>query len=266
MFRSADSRVSISVRRGRETPTTCRTTRRGPPMSPPIRLNEFLAAIAKSAPPRGWLRHPKIGEQPSSIRDSLTATASPAVANSGGPDSTCLLFLLSEAKKMPGLRQPLPFSVVSVHVNHNLQRASSAMATRAASTASLLGCEHLVLDIPWGESPFPARPHPDVPFEKFAREARYHVIFNAMTTSGATTVAFGHHADDQVETSLIRLSKGSTNIGAAGMRRCRRWGMGSGSSEDALGWVGQHGMTRFIIRPLLDFSKVACFLCRPHRY
>ncbi|KAG6335031.1 hypothetical protein ID866_4057 [Astraeus odoratus] len=138
------------------------------------------------------------------------------------------------------------------------------MAAQAAANATAMGMQHRSLEIPWGEAPFPHKPLSSTAFERHAREARYHVLFHGMTQAGATAVAFGHHADDQVETSLMRLAKGSTEIGAAGMRRCRRWGMGSGSSEDGLGWVGHRGLDRFIVRPLLDFSKVGhSFISNP---
>ncbi|KAI6127730.1 hypothetical protein EV401DRAFT_2067558 [Pisolithus croceorrhizus] len=170
-----------------------------------------------------------------------------AVANSGGPDSTCLLFLLSRLNP--------PASLVSLHVDHGLQRASADMAHRAAANATSMGVPHHTLHIPWGSPPFPCRPVPGTPFENIARQARYHVLFRGMTHSGASILAFGHHADDQVETSLMRLARGSTLVGAAGMRRRRKWGMGLGNSTDDLAWVGHPGMSRFIIRPLLDFPK-----------
>lgn len=170
-----------------------------------------------------------------------------AVANSGGPDSTCLLFLLSRLRP--------PVSVVSLHVNHGLQPASADMADRAAANAASMGIPHRTLHIPWGRAPFPNRPVPSTPFENIARQARYNVLFRGMTYSGASILALGHHADDQVETSLMRLARGSTLVGAAGMRRRRRWGMGQGNSTDDLAWVGHPGMSRFIIRPLLDFPK-----------
>ncbi|KAI6045581.1 hypothetical protein EDC04DRAFT_2865124 [Pisolithus marmoratus] len=170
-----------------------------------------------------------------------------AVANSGGPDSTCLLFLLSRLRP--------PVSLVSLHVDHGLQPASADMANRATANAASMGIPHHTLQIPWGRPPFPHRPVPGTPFENIARQARYHVLFHGMTHSSASILALGHHADDQVETSLMRLARGSTLVGAAGMRRHRRWGMGSGNSTDDLAWVGHPGMSRFIIRPLLDFSK-----------
>lgn len=130
------------------------------------------------------------------------------------------------------------------------------MAAQSTANAKAMGIEHLTLDIPWDTSPFPPKPVAGQPVERVAREARYHVIFDAMMRTGARSVAFGHHADDQVETSLMRLAKGTTELGAGGMRRHRRWGMGTGDVEDGLGWVGHHGLNRFIVRPLLDVRKV----------
>ncbi|OJA15751.1 hypothetical protein AZE42_05260 [Rhizopogon vesiculosus] len=132
-------------------------------------------------------------------------------------------------------KQPMPTSVVSLSVNHNLQETSHSMAARSEANAKSMGIEHLTLDIPWGTPPFSAKPVTGQPVEQIAREARYHVVFDGMTRTGAHSVAFGHHADDQVETSLMRLARGTTELGAGGMRRCRRWGMGTGDVEDGLG-------------------------------
>ena len=73
-------------------------------------------------------------------------------------------------------------------------------------------------------------------------------------------IALAHHADDQVETALMRFGMGTTELGAAGMRACRRWGMGTADArlgEQALGWAGLGGMNKWIVRPLLDVAK-AC--------
>jgi tRNA(Ile)-lysidine synthase TilS/MesJ len=131
------------------------------------------------------------------------------------------------------------------------------MAKQCSKNASSLKVEHLTVPIPWSEPPFPPRPADDSAFEGIAREARFHVLFNAMTRMDAKTLAFGHHADDQVETSLMRLSKRTTEIGAGGMRPCRRWGMGLKTGKDKLGWAGHEGMHRWIVRPLLEVSKVS---------
>ncbi|KAG2364512.1 PP-loop family-domain-containing protein [Suillus spraguei] len=208
----------------------------------PILFNEFFQMFMRCMPPNGWPVNSKI-----------------AVGNSGGPDSTCLLFLLkkllADLRSKAMARQSIPTSVVSLSVNHNLQENSNSMAARSAANAVAMGVEHLTLDIPWGTPPFSAKPVAGQPIEQVAREARYHVIFDGMARTGAHSVAFGHHADDQVETSLMRLARGTTELGAGGMRRCRRWGMGTGDVEGGLGWVGHHGLNRWIVRPLLEVRK-----------
>lgn len=131
---------------------------------------------------------------------------------------------------------------------------------------SLPSVEHITAKIPWSTSPFPRRPVPGVEaFENTARLARYEMLFRCMRTapSGAggpaNVIAFGHHGDDQVETALMRFGRGTTVLGGAGMRSCRRWGMGyqiPGDGEYTLGWSGLEGMDKWIVRPLLAVSKV----------
>ena len=172
-----------------------------------------------------------------------------AVAHSGGPDSTCLLFLLARHLANSS-------GVVSLTVDHGLQPSSREMAEQCAKTAATLGVPHITTRIPWSVPPFPAMPSKDEPFERIAREARYHVLFHDMLRVGAPILALGHHANDQAETSLMRLGKLTTELGAGGMRRCRRWGMGFGRDSHSLGWAGHEGIDRWILRPLLDVSKV----------
>ncbi|KAF8643880.1 hypothetical protein AX16_008896 [Volvariella volvacea WC 439] len=224
-----------------------------PPIKP-ITSDEFARMIAKCRPQTGW---------------SKTL----AVANSGGPDSTCLLFLLHRylsekrtqnpapnpfnlyASRVPALVQPQ--RVVSLTVDHDLQPSSASMAEQCTKTASGLGMQHITSKIRWGTSPFPPHPSDGDAFEGTARLARYHLILEMMrqTKDGCDIVAFGHHVDDQVETSLMRIGKGTTEIGAGGMRPVRRWGMGYGKGPGDLAWAGYEGLNKWIIRPLLDVSK-----------
>ncbi|KAH7929670.1 adenine nucleotide alpha hydrolases-like protein [Leucogyrophana mollusca] len=208
----------------------------------PISRNEFFQMFMRCTPPTGWSPHSKL-----------------VVGNSGGPDSTCLLFLINRLLTGESTRtrtsKPLPPSVISMAVNHDLQAASTSMATRASTNASSMGVEHLTLHVPWSSPPFPPKPVAGEFVEHHARTARYHVLFGGLTRVGADTIALGHHADDQVETSLMRLARGTTELGAGGMRRCRRWGMGLTADEHALGYSGLEGMRRWIIRPFLEVRK-----------
>jgi tRNA(Ile)-lysidine synthase len=91
--------------------------------------------------------------------------------------------------------------------------------------------------------------------EEIARDCRYYELHAAMMASGATQIAMGHHLDDQVETMVMRFQKGTRTSGLAGMRNCRRWGMGTGE-RGALTTYGYEGMNSWIVRPLLPFPKV----------
>jgi tRNA(Ile)-lysidine synthase TilS/MesJ len=135
------------------------------------------------------------------------------------------------------------------------------MAKHCEKYAKSLGIEHITSEIPWSRPPFPEKPRPGEAFEGIGRQARYHLLFQAMKQAGAEVLALGHHGDDQVETSLIRLSKGTTELGAGGMRKVRRWGMGvnNNGDENTVGWAGVEGMTSWMVRPLLEVSKVFSF-------
>ncbi|GLB34753.1 putative PP-loop family protein [Lyophyllum shimeji] len=201
----------------------------------PIARDEFARMFHKCVPPVGWMK--SIG-----------------VANSGGPDSTCLLFLIHRylSDKRHALNHPE--RVVSFTVDHDLQSTSAAMADHAAKFARSLGLQHVTFRIPWSQPPFPPKPVDGQSFEYLARTARYDSLFQAMNETDVKVIGLGHHADDQIETALMRLSWGSTAEGAGGMRPCRRWGMGMGIEGQGMQY-GFEGMDRWIVRPLLDVGK-----------
>lgn len=112
------------------------------------------------------------------------------------------------------------------------------------------------MTVPWSDDPtsiFPPRPPPNKPIEAIARDVRFNRLFLGSHILRAPCIAFAHHADDQVETSIFRLAHGSSKIGAMGMKPVRRWGMGD---RHTLTRFGAAGMSRFIVRPLLEVSKV----------
>jgi tRNA(Ile)-lysidine synthase len=131
------------------------------------------------------------------------------------------------------------------------------MALAAAQCARSLNIPHHVSAIEWGKLPFPCMPTHGAKVESMARKIRYHLLLNAMKLEGLQIMCTGHHHDDQIETALMRLNKGSATFGLAGMRNVRRWGMGDRKSYfDGLGWAGSFGMQSWIARPLLGICKV----------
>ena len=164
----------------------------------------------------------------------------------------------------------LPDSILSLHVNHDLQSDAVKMARAANAAATKFKvADHAELRIPWGSPPFPSRPGAGAgegegegevgasDVESVARTARYRLMFDEMVRRQVHVLATGHHADDQVETVLMRLGSGSSLLGLGGMRPVRRFGMSLGKREGDFGWFGLEGLNRWIVRPLLDVTKVS---------
>ena len=125
------------------------------------------------------------------------------VALSGGADSTALLCAC--AARWPG-------QVRAVHVHHGLQAAADGFAAHCR-----LLCERL--NVPLVVRHVDARPAPGQSPEDAARVARYAALADAVQTAWPDTghVALAQHADDQVETLLIALSRGAGLPGLASM-------------------------------------------------
>jgi len=167
----------------------------------------------------------------------------------------------------------LPDSILSLHVDHGLQSDAVKMARAAnAAATKFKAADHSELRIPWGSPPFPSRPGAagegsgGDAIESVARTARYRLMFDAMVRRRVHVLATGHHADDQVETVLMRLGSGSTSLGLGGMRPVRRFGMALGKREGDFGWFGHEGLDRWIVRPLLDVTKVSQRRTLPHTH
>ena len=152
-----------------------------------------------------------------------------AAAVSGGPDSVCLLHVLLE------LAPRLGIAVTAVaHLNHQLRgKASDEDERFVAELASRAGVPFFCKRVRVGEEAGN--------LEQAARRAR-HAFFLALIKDGvANRVATGHTADDQAETVLFRLLRGSGLAGLSGILPVTREG---------------------IVRPLLDATRadVAGFL------
>lgn len=126
------------------------------------------------------------------------------VALSGGPDSLALAAATAFGAPRAGVRAG------AVIVDHGLQEGSRDAAARASAQATALGLDPVVIrDADVGEDGGP---------EAAARSARYRVLVGAMQELGAEAVLLGHTLDDQAETVLLGLARGSGPTSLSGMR------------------------------------------------
>jgi tRNA(Ile)-lysidine synthase len=120
-----------------------------------------------------------------------------AVAVSGGADSMALSLLMHE------WAHPLGKSVIGLTVDHQLRSNSTQEATQVNDWFKLHSIEHHILT--W-ETP------PSLPLNGLqtkARKARYHLLEEWCKNANVDALMTAHHAQDQLETFLMRLSKGS---------------------------------------------------------
>lgn len=128
-----------------------------------------------------------------------------AVALSGGGDSLALMHLLTRWAKSRGLAPP-----VALIVDHALRAGSAAEARQAAGFARKAGLGAHILT---REGPMPRSG-----IESKAREARYGLMGAWLSKRGLSTLYVGHTLDDQAETFLLRLGRGSGLDGLCAMR------------------------------------------------
>jgi tRNA(Ile)-lysidine synthase len=121
------------------------------------------------------------------------------VAVSGGADSLALLLLAQVA---------LPGGIEAATVDHGLRAESAAEAEAVAAICAELGVIHERLTVEIATGNLQAR----------ARAARYRALAEWSARRGLAAVATAHHADDQAETVLMRLNRGSGVAGLAGVR------------------------------------------------
>jgi tRNA(Ile)-lysidine synthase len=128
------------------------------------------------------------------------------VAVSGGPDSVALLALLAEWARLPG--RP---ALSSATVDHGLREGSAGEAKAVAELCAGLGIPHQTLQ--W------QGPKPATALQKRARAMRYRLLAEAAARLDGAVVVTGHTLDDQGETVLMRMARGSGPAGLAGMRK-----------------------------------------------
>jgi tRNA(Ile)-lysidine synthase len=125
------------------------------------------------------------------------------VACSGGPDSQAVLDLLAEAAPQLGANV-----VGAAHFDHRQRPGSAGEAQRVRELAGRLDVGLQTGE--WHDAPAAAS-------EAEAREARYRFLTGVAAAWGATKLATGHTADDQAETVLLALVRGTGPDGLAAM-------------------------------------------------
>ncbi|MGD9680252.1 MAG: tRNA lysidine(34) synthetase TilS [Candidatus Obscuribacterales bacterium] len=146
------------------------------------------------------------------------------VAVSGGGDSTALLAALSGIKD---------WKLTACHVNHHRRGKESDDDERfCLSLCESFGIELAVAHSRQEESD-----------ENSLRESRYRLLQDEARRAGASLIVTGHTLDDQIETMLFRLFRGTAPAGLTGMKPLRELSPGSGL---------------YIVRPLLAKTRKEC--------
>ena len=127
------------------------------------------------------------------------------LAVSGGPDSIALLHLAASWSLRTG---GPPLAVATV--DHGLRPQARAEAEHVGAAAADLGLDHAILD--W------VGPKPATRLQERARAARYALLSAHARDVTATHLVTAHTLDDQAETILMRMARGSGISGLAGMR------------------------------------------------
>jgi tRNA(Ile)-lysidine synthase len=159
------------------------------------------------------------------------------LAVSGGKDSTALMVMAAHWSKGEGAAVP----VFVATVDHGLRPEAADETALVCANARRLGLDCMALQAHMGADAAAAEDDPPRDgggnLQALAREARYRCLADAAREKGCDTIVTAHHRDDQAETFLIRLARGSGVYGLGAM---------SGRAD-------LNGLALF--RPLLDTGR-----------
>ncbi len=142
------------------------------------------------------------------LRAGLATTQRIVAAVSGGTDSTVLLDALGNVRDRGGPH------VHVAHFDHGLRAESDRVARAVSARAQALG---LTATVGRPETDLRDRP-PGVSLEMAARDARWRFLRKVAVTEGAARIVTGHNLNDQAETLLMNLARGTGARGLQGMR------------------------------------------------
>ena len=179
--------------------------------------------------------------------DDLHSAQALVIAVSGGPDSTALLVL---AARWRAARKQGP-ALLAVTVDHGLRPESAREARAVKRLAGKLGIRHRTLR--WTGS------KPTTALQEEARHVRYQLLAAAARGAGAPCVLTAHTLDDQAETVLLRMARGSGLSGLGAMARQTLLPITGLHTTGATGKKTDKKTDKktaiVLVRPLLDLPK-----------
>jgi tRNA(Ile)-lysidine synthase len=182
---------------------------------------------------------PVSAAEAATLFDDLHSAPALVIAVSGGPDSTALLALVARWR---AARKQGP-ALLAVTVDHGLRPESAREARAVKRLAGDLGVRHRTLR--WtGSKPASA-------LQEEARRVRYQLLAAAARGAGAPCVLTAHTLDDQAETVLLRMARGSGLSGLGAMARQALLPIAELPTADA----GDKKIGIALVRPLLDLPK-----------
>jgi len=169
--------------------------------------------------------------------ENVTAEGPLLVAVSGGVDSSLLLLALARLRD----EGRLPGQLTAVHVDHGVRPDSRENAQHVLDLCDRLDVPMIVRRLTFEQAS---------PSEDTMRQQRYDAMLDAARHFGATSLLTGHHADDNLETVLFRMLRGTGPRGLAGIPESR--------------WLGRGDRRVLLIRPLLRTRRttISCLLER----
>ncbi len=157
--------------------------------------------------------------------ENMTAEGPVLAAVSGGMDSTLLLLTLARLRDEGRLRAPLR----AAHIDHRVREDSAANTQHVVDLCDRLDVPVVVRFLDW--------PDGSSPSEDDLRNARYKKLEECARHFSSRTLVTGHHADDNLETVLFRMMRGTGPRGLAGIPESR--------------WLNDGDRRLLLVRPML---------------
>jgi len=151
--------------------------------------------------------------------DALQVKGPIILGVSGGPDSLALLLLAASVRHG---------SVIAATIDHRLRREAADEARKVHDLCKQIGVHHRILAVKVEDE--------GTGIQASAREARYDALVWYALRKEAGVIATAHHVDDQAETVLMRIARGSGVAGLAGVRERRPLKDGVDVIRPLLGW------------------------------